>query len=456
MKQVVPNDRGAASAKQAPSGVGVALVHPMQRKIDGSLRQCSQQNRLSQLKSQPPRSNGLPPQLRTGIETLSGMDMGDVVVHRNSAKPARMNALAYAQGNDIHLGPGQEKHLSHEAWHVVQQRQGRVRATTQLGATPVNDDSLLEREADAMGGRAIQMKVAHLANHANEYSQPATHETPLQLKWISGARPGLLMWDLPMDGVQWYFKLETGKMFYSSQGNITREKSREEWLEAYGRGDPLAREDASIIDVNTFAQSEAYSKSRGSQKQLVVEEVAASDARIETASKAMGLEWERKGGNPDKHKEDHQCSGDKWTQDDEGADVGRDLALAEYREKLRHDQYQRTFIARYVDSDEAIAVMIIEMRREDNNYDDERPPGEEYLYIRWLLASPSKRGGGSALVEQAKVVSANHSKGDLRVDSARSATDWYEKQAFKVLYAAAHETKEECGCQHMVWKRASA
>jgi Domain of unknown function (DUF4157) len=47
-------------------------------------------------------------------------------------QPAQLNALAYAQGNDIHLGPGQEQHLPHEARHVVQQRQGRVQATMQM------------------------------------------------------------------------------------------------------------------------------------------------------------------------------------------------------------------------------------------------------------------------------------------------------------------------------------
>ncbi|MEL6127089.1 MAG: DUF4157 domain-containing protein, partial [Pseudomonadota bacterium] len=38
--------------------------------------------------------------------------------------------MAYAQGSNIHLGPGQDQHLPHEAWHVVQQRQGRVPTTT--------------------------------------------------------------------------------------------------------------------------------------------------------------------------------------------------------------------------------------------------------------------------------------------------------------------------------------
>jgi len=97
---------------------------------------------------------GMPDQLKTGIESLSCMDLSDIRVHRNSDKPAQLNALAYAQGNEIHLGPGQEQHLPHEVWHVVQQRQGRVQATMQLAGVDVNDDAGLENEADVMGGLA--------------------------------------------------------------------------------------------------------------------------------------------------------------------------------------------------------------------------------------------------------------------------------------------------------------
>jgi hypothetical protein len=86
---------------------------------------------------------------------MSGMDLGDVRVHYGSSKPAQLNAHAYAQGRDIHLAPGQEQHLPHEAWHVVQQAQGRVKATTTMGDdVPVNDHNHLEREADAMGAKA--------------------------------------------------------------------------------------------------------------------------------------------------------------------------------------------------------------------------------------------------------------------------------------------------------------
>lgn len=102
-----------------------------------------------------PNLTGMPDQLKAGVESLSGMDMSDVRVHRNSDKPAQLNALAYAQGNDIHLGPGQDTHLAHEAWHVVQQREGRVQATTQLQGVGINDDRALESEADAMGAQAL-------------------------------------------------------------------------------------------------------------------------------------------------------------------------------------------------------------------------------------------------------------------------------------------------------------
>lgn len=106
-----------------------------------------------------PNQTGMPDSLKAGIESLSGMNMSDVRVHANSSQPAQLNALAYAQGNDIHLAPGQEKHLPHEAWHVVQQRQGRVAPTTQLQGIAVNDDASLEEEADTMGAKAAQAKL---------------------------------------------------------------------------------------------------------------------------------------------------------------------------------------------------------------------------------------------------------------------------------------------------------
>jgi hypothetical protein len=99
---------------------------------------------------------GLPDNLKKGTEDMSGLSMDDVKVHYNSSMPAQLQAHAYAQGTDIHIAPGQEKHLPHEAWHVVQQKQGRVKPTVQLkGKVNINDDTGLEKEADLMGAQAM-------------------------------------------------------------------------------------------------------------------------------------------------------------------------------------------------------------------------------------------------------------------------------------------------------------
>jgi hypothetical protein len=124
------------------------------------------QRRLADAVAASPRMQaasrgGLPAQLKSGVEKLAGMSMDHVRVHYNSSKPAQLNAHAYTQGSDIHVAPGQQRHLPHEAWHVVQQAQGRVRPTRQLkGRTALNDDAGLEREADAMGARAMQLRSA--------------------------------------------------------------------------------------------------------------------------------------------------------------------------------------------------------------------------------------------------------------------------------------------------------
>jgi hypothetical protein len=107
--------------------------------------------------SAAPNRTGMPDGLKSGIEALSGLAMDHVRVHYNSSKPAQLNAHAYAQGSEIHLAPGQDRHLPHEAWHIVQQAQGRVQPTLQLqDGVPVNDDASLEREADQMGERALR------------------------------------------------------------------------------------------------------------------------------------------------------------------------------------------------------------------------------------------------------------------------------------------------------------
>jgi hypothetical protein len=110
-----------------------------------------------------PNLTGLPDQLKAGVEHLSGHSLDDVQVHYNSPRPAQLQAHAFAQGTAIHLAPGQQHHLPHEAWHVAQQKQGRVKPTTQLKGVGINDDNSLEREATNMGNRAAAHRPPLLA-----------------------------------------------------------------------------------------------------------------------------------------------------------------------------------------------------------------------------------------------------------------------------------------------------
>lgn len=136
----------------------------IQRMEDEELLQAKFESEPTQLEAAAeapcPNNTGLPDNLKSGIENLSGMSMEHVKVHYNSDKPAQLQAHAYAQGSEIHVAPGQEQHLPHEAWHVVQQAQGRVKPTVQMkGDVQINDDVGLEREADLMGAKAMQLKI---------------------------------------------------------------------------------------------------------------------------------------------------------------------------------------------------------------------------------------------------------------------------------------------------------
>jgi hypothetical protein len=126
-----------------------------------------EEDKIIQKKS---NETGLPDNLKSGVENLSGISMDNVKVHYNSDKPAQLNALAYTQGTEIHVAPNQEKHVPHEAWHVVQQAQGRVPVTMQLKGVAINDNPGLEQEADRMGAMASSLQVPQLKN-ANDTIQ---------------------------------------------------------------------------------------------------------------------------------------------------------------------------------------------------------------------------------------------------------------------------------------------
>lgn len=132
-----------------------------------------------------PSRDGLPTGLKAGVEQLSGIAMDDVRVHRNSPEPAKLGAAAYAQGSDIHVGPGQDRHLAHEAWHVVQQKQGRVKPRLQMKGVAINNDNALEREADLLGAKALRAGAVGRAASATPLPATAAPGGATQLKRLA-------------------------------------------------------------------------------------------------------------------------------------------------------------------------------------------------------------------------------------------------------------------------------
>jgi hypothetical protein len=109
----------------------------------------------------------LPPMVQAKMEGLFRQDLSAVRVHEGP-QAARMGALAFTTGTDIYFAPGQyrpetaqgRRLLGHELAHVVQQRQGRVRAVPGTAASVVRDTAL-EAEAERFAVRAaLQPSVA--------------------------------------------------------------------------------------------------------------------------------------------------------------------------------------------------------------------------------------------------------------------------------------------------------
>ena len=142
--RVVSMDAWSASQAVRPAPMhdigGVSIADVAQRKQAGGINGEAYR---------APNRTGLPDRLKASVEARSGLSLDRVRVHSNSKQPAQLDAHAYARGADIHVAPGQDRYLAHEAWHVVQQAQGRVRPTAQMASgVRINDDPALEAEAD--------------------------------------------------------------------------------------------------------------------------------------------------------------------------------------------------------------------------------------------------------------------------------------------------------------------
>lgn len=169
-----PQEQGIAGLHAGHSLADFTIHHtsesspatPLQRVEAAQSQGQSERPEQAPSEERPENQTGLPDSLKAGVESLSGYSLDNIRIHYNSPKPTEVSALAYTQGTEIHVGPGQEQHLAHEAWHVVQQKQGRVQATMQMKGVAINDDQGLEREADVMGNMAktVQRKALPLSD----------------------------------------------------------------------------------------------------------------------------------------------------------------------------------------------------------------------------------------------------------------------------------------------------
>lgn len=101
----------------------------------------------------------LPQPLLAKMEAAFAADFSAVRVHVGP-QAARIGAVAFTTGTDLYFAPGRyqpqtvqgQQLIGHELAHVIQQRQGRVRAPG--SGLAVVQDRALEAEADRLGTRA--------------------------------------------------------------------------------------------------------------------------------------------------------------------------------------------------------------------------------------------------------------------------------------------------------------
>ncbi|HJB59694.1 MAG TPA: DUF4157 domain-containing protein [Candidatus Faecalibacterium faecipullorum] len=150
----------AMTGADSPSGNNLSDIHdsimqrfsaPVRESVQAQIPTASEPVIQMKRRGEPASGpKGSESSIISSLESQSGVDLSGVKIHRNSPKPAEIGALAYAQGEQVYLGPGQEAHLGHELTHVVQQKQGMVRSTGTVDGMPVNTSPALEHAADAM------------------------------------------------------------------------------------------------------------------------------------------------------------------------------------------------------------------------------------------------------------------------------------------------------------------
>lgn len=138
-----------------------------------------------------PTSDGpLPAPVQAKMERSFNADFSDVQIHTDSPAAGAIGAHAFTQGEEVHFAPGQydpgsqsgQALIGHELSHVVQQREGRVKAPMQARGLPVEDDPGLEHQADVEGERAAKGEAARGEDSAPSVAGGALATGPVQAK----------------------------------------------------------------------------------------------------------------------------------------------------------------------------------------------------------------------------------------------------------------------------------
>ena len=186
---------------------------------------------------------GLPAPLKDELEATSGYALDDVTVHYNSPKPARLDMRAYAQGTEIHLGPGQEHHLPEETKHVLQQKQGRVQPNMEWKGQPVCADHELEREAQGGGSVASigavdgWQPLGTVPTSSGQFAGNGT-TTVIQPRWRNTPMSNIYRWHESIDGKVWYrIGKDSGRNTQYAFGtpiiNLDNKRTEKEWRNFY-------------------------------------------------------------------------------------------------------------------------------------------------------------------------------------------------------------------------------
>lgn len=246
------------------------------------------------------RGRPLPRRLRQALEHLSGYDLSDTRVHYDSPLPELVGARAFACGTTIYLQTGAAAALPHEAWHVVQQLQGRVQATRSLEVAAqdlgINDQEELEQEADRMGARAARLarSGAPLPSRASLRTGSVGPRVLQLITRVADTNFGYVMLAEFQEGIR--KNLPKDVLQVAEFGNITKDILNEDLL--FATWQDLAKE-IYIREVGYRVEAKMRALMTDHQRRMKIivttkqktedllrKEIAAAEEKLETADKS--------------------------------------------------------------------------------------------------------------------------------------------------------------------------